>query len=368
MTAGPVFLLGLPTLADNALWRTALRLGAPVLISANALSLWQTDPRHGRSWRGFARRSLHLVARHPVALDSGGFVAAARYRGFPWCVERYLDLCAAAPFLWFAAQDLCVEPELAPDEAAVLDRISGTVRLNLLCRLGAERRGIADRLVPVLQGWRPEHYLRCLDRMAWAADAPLLGVGSMCRRHAQGPDGALRVVDELDRALAGSPARLHLFGLKSGAMAALRGHPRIASFDSQAYGLAARRDAYEQRASKTNAVLAARMGRWLAGQRAALAAPGWRMPHIPDVPPPEVPAGDIERRVAAAAEELRRLHEAGEADWTDVSPLRAWAWAGMEEETEDPEDDKDGSTAAAPPATGIAGGVRDCGALVDVIL
>ena len=53
MTAGPVFLLGLPTLADNALWRTALRLGAPVLISANALSLWESDPRHGRSWRGF---------------------------------------------------------------------------------------------------------------------------------------------------------------------------------------------------------------------------------------------------------------------------------------------------------------------------
>ena len=33
-------LLGLPTLTDNALWRTARRLNAPSLISANALSRW----------------------------------------------------------------------------------------------------------------------------------------------------------------------------------------------------------------------------------------------------------------------------------------------------------------------------------------
>ena len=37
------FLFGLPTLADNALGRTARRLEAPVLISANALSCWTPD-------------------------------------------------------------------------------------------------------------------------------------------------------------------------------------------------------------------------------------------------------------------------------------------------------------------------------------
>ena len=93
------------------------------------------------------------------------------------------------------------------------------------------------------------------------------------------------------------------------------------------------------------------------------------MPHIPAVPRrPDAPASDIARRVAAAAEELRRLHEAGEADWTDVSPLRAWAWASMEEETEETDDDKDGRAAASAPASGIAGRLRDCGALADVIL
>jgi hypothetical protein len=55
-----------------------------------------------------------------------------------------------------------VEPEIAHDEHATLDRISGTVRLNVQCRIGAARRGIADRLMPVIQGWKAEHYLRRL--------------------------------------------------------------------------------------------------------------------------------------------------------------------------------------------------------------
>ena len=55
----------------------------------------------------------------------------------------------------------------------ILDRISGTVRLNVQCLNGADRRGIADRFVPVIQGWHPEHYLRCLERMPFALDFPL---------------------------------------------------------------------------------------------------------------------------------------------------------------------------------------------------
>ena len=87
-------------------------------------------------------------------------------------------------------------------------RISGTVRLNVRCRVGAARRGIADRLMPVIQGWKAGHYLRCIDRMPFVLDAPLVGVGSMCRRHVQGENGILRIVDELDRAFAGTDVRL----------------------------------------------------------------------------------------------------------------------------------------------------------------
>ena len=83
----PTFLLGLPALREGALWTTARDLEAPVLISANALSRWTVDGQGHRIWAGFDPRALHLVSSHPVALDSAGFVAAHRYRGFPWETE-----------------------------------------------------------------------------------------------------------------------------------------------------------------------------------------------------------------------------------------------------------------------------------------
>ena len=189
------FLLGLPALREGPLWSTARALGAPVLISANALSRWAIDAQGYRMWTGFDGRALNLVHSHPVALDSAGFVAAHRYRGFPWETDDYLDLAGAAPWIWWASQDWCVEPEIARDEDAVLDRISGTVRLNIQCLNGARRRGIAHNFVPVIQGWRPEHYLRCIDRMPFVLDFPLVGVGSMCRRHVGGANGILRVLE-----------------------------------------------------------------------------------------------------------------------------------------------------------------------------
>lgn len=329
------FLLGLPALAEGALWATARRLGAPALVSANALSLWTPRDRRGlRRWRGFDRSRLHLVAEHPVALDSGGFVAAVRYRGFPWTVRAYLDLCAAAPWAWFASMDLCVEPEVAADRDEVLDRISGTVRLNRDCLREARLRGIADRFVPVIQGWRVDDYLRCLDLMPDLDEFPIVGVGSMCRRHVEGPTGVLQVVHELDQALGDSPARLHLFGLKSQGMEAVRAHPRVWGFDSQAYGVAARQDARKARASKSNAYLAAVMERWCERQRERLARPGFcfRAPLLPAIGERPPPTDDqIETRLAEAREELRELHEAGEVEWTDLSPLRLLEWIALDE-------------------------------------
>ena len=60
-------------------------------------------------------------------------------------MDRYLDLAAAAPWVWFAAQDFCVEREVAPGRGEVLDRISAMVRLYRECRIAARDRGIAAR-------------------------------------------------------------------------------------------------------------------------------------------------------------------------------------------------------------------------------
>jgi hypothetical protein len=333
LALGPTFqfLLGLPALRPGALWSRAATLNTPVLLSANALSRWTTDAIGLRHWNGFDRRHLGLVKNRPVALDSGGFIAARLYRGYPWSTEDYLDLAASATFLWWAAQDWCVEPEIAHDESAVLDRISGTLRLNTVCLNGALRRGIADRFVPVLQGWHPHHYLRCLDRMPWVRENELVGIGSMCRRHLHGDYGIMHVLDVLDRAFDGSNARFHLFGLKSQAIAIASQHPRVASADSQAYGIAARRTALEARQSKTDTMLADVMAHWYRQQLALISA-------RPPVPPrqawqehsPVTPTNEIEARIAAAMEDLRDLHEDGEIDWTNLSPQAAYEFAFLD--------------------------------------
>jgi hypothetical protein len=326
------FLLGLPFLRPGVLWERAMALHAPVLISANALSRYRTDSIDLRVWDGFDHRHLGLVSRHPVALDSAGFVAARRYRGFPWSTDDYLDLAAAAPWLWWAAQDLCVEPEVADDNDAVLDRVSGTVRLNMVCLRGGERRAIADRFVPVLQGWHPHHYLRCLDRMPWVLDRPLIGIGSMCRRHILGEHGILHVLDVLDRAFAGTTSKWHLFGLKSQAIAIACRHPRVASADSQAYGVAACQQALRSRTSKSDTMLATVMARWHGQQMQAIASrpvvpPTQSRPHPID----RRPAKPVEARIAGAMEQLRALHECGDVDWNDLSALAAYQFAFLDD-------------------------------------
>jgi len=325
------FLLGLPALRPGALWQRAQALAAPVLISANALSVWSHDDLQLRRWDRFDGRHLSLVSRHPVALHSAGFVAARLYRGFPWPIDAYLDLAASAPWLWWAASDWCVEPEVADDLGGVFDRLSGTVRLNMLCLNGGERRGIADRFVPTIQGWHPDHYLRCLERMSWVRERPLVGVGSMCRRHLHGEHGILHVLDVLDRAFDGSTAKFHLFGLKGPAIAVAAQHPRVASADSQAYGVAARQEARKSRTSKPDTVVAEVMDGWDREQMVQLAKRP-RLLAARDWPPKLDPSLDpISARVEACRDELRALHEGGEVEWSDLNPIRAYEMAFLDD-------------------------------------
>jgi len=93
-------------------------------------------------------------------------LAAARsYGGFPRPRNAHLDLAATAPWLWWAPQNWCAELEIAHDENAVLDCISGRVHRNTLCLRGGERRAIANRCMPVAERWDPDHYLAL--RKAW---------------------------------------------------------------------------------------------------------------------------------------------------------------------------------------------------------
>ena len=73
---------------------------------------------------GIAVSGGYLFATIVLTIFTLGFVAMARYGFYPWSVAAYIELAAAAPWRWFSAMDLCVEPEIARDDAAVLDRIA----------------------------------------------------------------------------------------------------------------------------------------------------------------------------------------------------------------------------------------------------
>lgn len=237
-------------------------MGAGVLISANALR---------RRSGGFRHPPANLFSGCDVALDSAGFVAMVRYRGYPWTVAQYVQLAKSHPWAWWAAMDFCCEREVAPNREEVLRRVHATVSQLGVCRQVAADHDLKPPM-PVVQGWEPSDYLRCLDLMG--ADLPdLIGVGSVCRRELGGRDGLLNIVARLDGALP-AHTKLHLFGVKGSALRELAGHPRIHSTDSMAWDAAARREKGERACSIPYRI--EHMRRWYFSNIALLAEPAQR--------------------------------------------------------------------------------------------
>lgn len=248
--------IGIPA-SFRRLCAAAREIGAPTLVSANAF--WR-DGDH------FTHSRDEIFQLGDVAIDSAGFVAMARYWHYPWSLDRYVDFVARARPTWWAAPDYCCEPEIARDRAEVLDRVARTAEKLHWANAVAADRGVPPPM-PVIQGWFPDDYLRCAERMTDLPD--LVGIGSVCRRDLGGTAGVVSVLSRLDAELP-RHVRFHLFGVKGAAIRALAGHPRIASIDSAAWDFNARRrrDLYDGK--YTIETRAAHMKKWYGAQRDAL--------------------------------------------------------------------------------------------------
>lgn len=266
-----------------ALLEAARALISPVLISANAFNTRWSRQKRDRDvpFPGFSRpigdgRWKGLQ----VALDSGGFTAASLFGDFHFlhagCLETYVDLAqglvdAGADLLWWAAPDLCVEPELAHSKEELLCRLARNAWVYQETCQVADHRGFR-RPIPVLQGQTPEDYLLSADLLFDGSrdEIPdLIGLGSMCRRHAGDLISTLSAIDRL----LPPHARVHLFGVTSDAMAAVAGFDRVASSDSQAYDLIDRRRSRADGSPRSNASLVDAMKDFVGKQRAAISRP-----------------------------------------------------------------------------------------------
>lgn len=226
---------GLP-LPSGRLVQLARNANIPVLFSANAFMVRGADGRISR----VRKPSRSQFFGFDAALDSAGFVAAAKYRGYPWSIDEYLNLVESYEWAWYSTMDYCVEPELAGSKMEVMFRIAETCRLYSEVRKVAADRGLPLPM-PVLQGWTPAQYLWCADHYPLWEWPELIGIGSMCRRNVRGEVGVLAVIDALDRIMP-PHTKFHLFGVKGKALELIGNHPRIHSIDSMAWDFAARRD------------------------------------------------------------------------------------------------------------------------------
>lgn len=181
------------------------------------------------------------------ALDSGGFTELNMHGRWVTSPETYVGEVRrwadeVGGLDWAAVQDwMC--------ESVVLAKTGLTIEEHQRRSVESWRRltDLAPDLpwAPVLQGWTADDYLRCADAyqaagLDWSR-APVVGVGTMCRR--QATTAAVLILGRVVRDLADRGARgAHAFGFKAQGLraAAALGIP-LASADSLAWSYRARR-------------------------------------------------------------------------------------------------------------------------------
>jgi len=207
----------------------------PGWLNTASVSLFISD----RRLRGYRRLPR---ARTMWALDSGGFTELSVHGGwqhgptpaqYAARVRRYRD--QIGKLAWAAPQDWMCEPWItAKTGLSVAEHQHRTVANYLQLRHLASDLPI----VPVVQGYTVDDYLRCVDRYAAVgidlSTAALVGVGSICRR--QATTDAAAILTALHRQ---GVRRLHGFGIKT---LGLRRYPHLlTSADSMAWSAVARR-------------------------------------------------------------------------------------------------------------------------------
>lgn len=192
------------------------------------------------------RTSLPMAAA-PWALDSGGFSEISLYGGWRTTPAAYVDAVMRydteiGKLEWAAIQDWMCEPDMvARTGLSVLEHQKRAVGSYLeLAALWAQASDTELVYMPVLQGYRVEEYLQCMDMYADAGvdlgATPLVGVGSVCRR--QRTDEIRAVFEAILERDPGLP--VHGFGVK---LQGLREYGNLlATADSMAWSFNARKN------------------------------------------------------------------------------------------------------------------------------
>lgn len=171
-------------------------------------------------------------------VDSGGYSFMKGKGEYTTTDDEYLAWLEEREPELFALRDYPCEPDvLNKHDRTVADhqRRTRERHRSLLSKL--PEHDLSGKPVAVLQGWDTDDYLRCVDEFR---DRGLLtdyiGVGSVCRRHAQGD---IRSVLSAIRDALPSRCKIHAFGVKTSVLQYSDVRDLLTSADSLAYDYAA---------------------------------------------------------------------------------------------------------------------------------
>lgn len=147
-------------------------------------------------------------------IDSGGYSLMQKTGKHP-PVNKYLTYVKNnSPELW-AYQDYPCEPDILEDyNRTVEDHIEYTVERAHENRKVASEMEIGATPVVVLQGWKPNDYLHCLDLLkdrGLVKNDTYVGVGSVCGRNAQ--EDIKQIIEAISDELH-DKNKIHAFGVK----------------------------------------------------------------------------------------------------------------------------------------------------------
>jgi hypothetical protein len=202
--------------------------------------LWNKPNRHPLfvSTRQLRKIKNLKPANTTWALDSGGFTEISLHG--KWVTEpaEYLELVAhftdqIGNLKWASPQDWMCEPHMIQKTGLTVEEHQHRTIASYSHLTAAKPTA---PIIPVLQGWAPDDYLRHAEMYAAAGiqlnKADTVGMGSVCRRAKI--DGIQTVIKEL----AASGIKLHGFGLKKDGIRLLRNY--LTSSDSMAWSYRAR--------------------------------------------------------------------------------------------------------------------------------
>ena len=177
-------------------------------------------------------------------IDCGGFHSSMKHRYYTKSDVEYLNYIQKWQPDFFALRDYPCEPELLKKhDLTATDQIHKTLSNHIRLLDTPHLNDIKGTPIPVIQGWKLEDYLYCIDLYReHDLITDYMAVGSVCRRGSQ--KQITKIISTIHREL--PDTRLHGFGISLNALKNQTCWESLYSVDSGAWDYTARWEKLKQ--------------------------------------------------------------------------------------------------------------------------